>query len=205
MNTTPSPSESREMLKWLTRNRRMLLDLYRNQYIAHNADRLIAHSENLQEVLALAEASGEFFAIYLVPRYCASVQILPIRFRAVTRTEWQPNYYVKLKHRDIELSTAMLVDSGAELSLISLKVGQDLGYALADSESSLLAETIGGTVEYVIRNVEMTIDGHSFVAPTAWLQKDTGGEQLLLGREVVLDVFNIEFRQPDEQIIFTRR
>jgi hypothetical protein len=29
--------------------------------------------------------------------------------------------------------------------------------------------------------------------------------QLLLGREVVFDVFNIEFRQPDEQIIFTRR
>ncbi|MBE9095660.1 retropepsin-like domain-containing protein [Tychonema sp. LEGE 07203] len=205
MSTTPSPSESREMLKWLHRNRPMLLDLYRNQYIAHNADRLIAHSENLQEVLALAEDSGENFAIYLVPRYCASVQILPIRFRAVTRTEWQPNYYVKLKHRDLELSTAMLVDSGAELSLISLKVGQDLGYALADSESSLLAETIGGTVEYVIRNVEMTIDGHSFVAPTAWLQKNTGGEQLLLGREVVFDVFNIEFRQPDEQIIFTRR
>ncbi|WP_293333899.1 retropepsin-like aspartic protease [Microcoleus sp. CAWBG58] len=99
----------------------------------------------------------------------------------------------------------MLVDSGAELSLISLKVGQDLGYALADSESSLLAETIGGTVEYAIRNVEMTIDGHSFVALTAWLQKDTGGEQLLLGREVVFDVFNIELRQPDEQIIFTRR
>jgi hypothetical protein len=81
------------------------LDLYRNQYIAHNADRLIAHSENLQEVLGLAEASGELFAIYLVPRYCASVQILPIRFRAVTRTDWPPNYYVKLKHRDIELST----------------------------------------------------------------------------------------------------
>lgn len=87
MSTTPSPSESREMLKWLTRNRRTLLDLYRNQYIAHNAERLIAHSENLQEVLALAEASEEIFAIYLVPRYCASVQILPIRFRAVTRTD----------------------------------------------------------------------------------------------------------------------
>jgi len=47
----------------------------------------------------------------------------------------------------------MLVDSGAELSLISLKVGQDLGYALADAESTLLAETIGGRVEYVLRNV----------------------------------------------------
>ena len=51
----------------------------------------------------------------------------------------------------------------------------------------------------------MTIDGHSFIAPVAWLQTKTGGEQLLLGREVVFDKFNIEFRQADEQIIFTCR
>ncbi|WP_375515986.1 retropepsin-like aspartic protease, partial [uncultured Nostoc sp.] len=119
--------------------------------------------------------------------------------------DWQPNYHVKLKHRDIEMSTTMLVDSGAELSLISFKVGQDLGYALADAESKLLAETIGGRVEYVLRNVEMTIDEHSFIAAVAWLQTNTGGEQLLLGREVVFDKFNIEFRQADEQIIFTWR
>ena len=99
----------------------------------------------------------------------------------------------------------MLVDSGAELSLISLKLGQDLGYALADAESILLAETIGGKVEYVLRNVEMTIDGHNFIASVAWLQTNTGGEQLLLGREVVFDKFNIEFRQAEEKIIFTWR
>ncbi len=80
MNTTLSQNESREILKWLNRNRRMLLDLYRNQYVAYNANRLIAHSENLREVLDLAEASGESFAIYLVPRCTASIQILPILF-----------------------------------------------------------------------------------------------------------------------------
>jgi hypothetical protein len=37
------------------------------------------------------------------------------------------------------------------------------------------------------------------------LQNNTGGEQLLLGREVVFDKFNVEFRQADEEIIFTRR
>ncbi|MBD1923353.1 retropepsin-like domain-containing protein [Microcoleus sp. FACHB-831] len=205
MNKTPSPEESREMLKWLNRNRRLLLDLYRNQYVAYNANALIAHSENLREVLELAEASGELYALYLVPRRIASIQILPIRFRAVTRHDWLPNHHVKLKHRDVEISTTMLVDSGAELSLISLKVGQDLGLALADSESTLLAETIGGRVEYVSRNIEMNIDGHSFIAPVAWLQSNTGGEQLLLGREVVFDKFNIEFRQADEEIIFTWR
>lgn len=51
----------------------------------------------------------------------------------------------------------------------------------------------------------MTIDGHTFIAPMAWLQNNKGGEQLLLGREVVFDKFNIEFRQADEEIIFTRR
>lgn len=99
----------------------------------------------------------------------------------------------------------MLVDSGAELSLISLKFGQNLGYALADAEATLVAETIGGNVEYVLRNLEMTIDGHTFIATVAWLQTDPAGEQLLLGREVVFDRFNIEFRQADEQIIFTWR
>ncbi|WP_298920465.1 retropepsin-like domain-containing protein [uncultured Nostoc sp.] len=205
MNKTPSPNESQQMLKWLNQNRKMLLDLYKNQYIAYNANGLIAHSENLHEVIELAEASKQIFAIYLVPRRSASIQILPIRFRTVTRHDWQPNYHVKLKHRDIEISATMLVDSGAELSLISFKVGQDLGYALADAESKLLAETIGGRVEYVLRNVEMTIDEHSFIAAVAWLQTNTGGEQLLLGREVVFDKFNIEFRQADEQIIFTWR
>jgi len=205
MNTIPSQTESRAMLKWLNSNRQMLLESYKNQYIAYNSTHLIAHSENLQEVLQLAEASGERFAIYLVPWRTASIQILPIRFGTVARHNWQPNYHVKLKHRDREMSTTMLVDSGAELSLISLKVGQDLGYALADSESTLLAETIGGRVEYVLRNVEMTIDEHNFIAPVAWLQTNTGGEQLLLGREVVFERFNIEFRQADEQIIFMRR
>ncbi|BAZ23991.1 hypothetical protein NIES4073_48820 [Kalymmatonema gypsitolerans NIES-4073] len=205
MSKTPSQNESREMLKWLNHNRHMLLDLYRNQYVAYNASGLIAHSENLREVLELAEASEALYAIYLVPRSTASIQILPILFRTVSRHDWQPNYHVKLKHRDINISTTMLVDSGAELSLISLKVGQDLGYALADAESTLLAETIGGRVEYVLHNVEMTIAQHSFLAPVAWLQTNTGGEQLLLGWEVVFDKFNIEFRQADEQIIFKWR
>ena len=99
----------------------------------------------------------------------------------------------------------MLVDSGAEVSLITNKVGNDLGYALADAESTLLAETVGGAVEYVLRNVEMTIDGYDFIAPVAWLQTEINTEQLLLGREVVFDRFNLEFRQAEEKIIFTWR
>ncbi len=33
----------------------------------------------------------------------------------------------------------------------------------------------------------MTIDNHTFIAPVLCLQQDTGGEQLLLGIEVICD------------------
>ncbi len=122
MSESISPEENQAMLKWLHRNRRMLLARYKNQYVAYNADRLIAHSENLREVLQTAEASGEPFTIYLVPRRSASIQILPIHFRTVARHDWSPDYNVKLTHKEIELSTTMLVDSGAEVSLISLNL-----------------------------------------------------------------------------------
>ncbi|MDJ0536531.1 MAG: DUF5678 domain-containing protein [Xenococcaceae cyanobacterium MO_207.B15] len=66
------------MLQWLNRNRRRLLDSYKNQYVAYNANGLIAHSENLQEVLQQANSSQEDYLIYLVPKRTASIQILPI-------------------------------------------------------------------------------------------------------------------------------
>ncbi|MGB7519335.1 MAG: retropepsin-like domain-containing protein, partial [Spirulinaceae cyanobacterium] len=203
MNTEFSHQQNYELLKWLNSNHQMLLYNYPNQYIAFNPEGLIAHSENLEEILDLAKASQKTFVIYLVPLKTASIVIHSIRFRSVTRHNWLPDYPAKLKHKKKEIDTLMLVDSGAEVSLISYKMGQQLGYALADSESKLLAETIGGTVEYVMRDVEMVIDNHSFIAPVAWLQQITGGEQLLLGREVVFDKFNIEFRQAEERIIFT--
>lgn len=65
------------MLTWLNRNRQQL-KLYAHQYIAYNAKGVIAHSENLREVLQLAESSGEIFSIYLVPGFTASIVILPI-------------------------------------------------------------------------------------------------------------------------------
>ena len=98
-----SPEEGRQMLKWLNRNRWRLLDLYKNQYVAYNANGLIAHHDNLLKVLELAEASGELFSIYLVPRSIASVQILSIRFRTVVRHSWLPNYQVKLKQGNLAL------------------------------------------------------------------------------------------------------
>ena len=68
------------MLNWLNRNRRRLLAAYKNQYVAYNENGLIAHSENLQEVLEKANSQKEEYLIYLVPQRTASIQILPIYY-----------------------------------------------------------------------------------------------------------------------------
>ncbi|MBE9223897.1 retropepsin-like domain-containing protein [Phormidium sp. LEGE 05292] len=203
MSKTPSPEEGREIVKWLNRNRQ-LFKKYAHQYVAYNTNGIITHGENLREVIEKADASGEIYLIYLVPGFTGSIVILPIYFRTVSRHEWSPDYPVTLKHNELVINTNMVVDSGADFSVISSKAGQDLGYALADGEEILVGQAIGGSVEYVLRRVEMTIDGHTFMAPVAWLQNNTA-DVMLLGREVVFDKFNIEFRQADEQIVFTWR
>ena len=48
----------------------------------------------------------------------------------------------------------------------------------------------------------MTIDGHSFKAPVAWIQDENCKTEMILGREVVFDKFNIEFKQIKEKIFF---
>lgn len=116
-----------------------------------------------------------------------------------------PNYKVRLKQNEGAMNVAMVVDCGADFSVISLKAGQDFGYALGDGKEILVEKEIAGKFEYVLRRLEMTINGYSFIAPVAWLQDNGGGDQLLLGRDVVFDKFNIEFRQADEEIIFTWR
>lgn len=75
-----SGKEQYAMVQWLNRNHREILAQYKGEYIAHNANRVIAHGENLQEVLERANSSQEDYLIYVVPYRTASIQILTIMF-----------------------------------------------------------------------------------------------------------------------------
>ena len=39
----------------------------------------------------------------------------------------------------------------------------------------------------------------------AWLQDDTIIDEMIIGREIVFDLFDVECKQADETIVFTRR
>jgi hypothetical protein len=80
MNRNPSKEESKAMLKWLNQNRQQLRQ-YAHQYVAYNANGIITHGENLQEVLRVAEESGEIFSIYLVPGFSSEMPFISGYFR----------------------------------------------------------------------------------------------------------------------------
>jgi Aspartyl protease len=99
----------------------------------------------------------------------------------------------------------MVVDSGAQLSLISREVGDSLGFEVFRGEPITVGQGVGGEVRYVKRIIDLTIDRRTFKALVAWLLTEIANAPLLLGREVVFDLFDIKFIQVDERIEFEWR
>ena len=131
------------------------------------------------------------------------VRFYPVRMRPLKSHDWQPRYELHLKVKN-SARVEMLVDSGAELRLITKQLGEEWGCSRTAGESISKAEEVGDSIEYLLRDMEIELDGHTFTAPVAWAQTDFCDE-ILLGREVVFDWFDIEFKQADEMIIFKWR
>ena len=83
--------------------------------------------------------------------------------------------------------------------MLPYQLGQDLGYSKLPEELTNKGESVGGIVEYLLRNITMTIDDHQFSAPIAWLQTPHC-EEVLIGREVVFDLF--EFNRVQEEAVW---
>ncbi len=64
---------------------------------------------------------------------------------------------------------------------------------------------VGGEVQYVRRIIDRQIDNRTFQAPVAWLLTELANAPVLLGREVVFDLFDIKFVQAEERIEFEWR
>jgi hypothetical protein len=203
MKTTPE--QARAIIRWGHQHREMLRAKYRRQFVAYSATRLLAAGRDWDLVETLADAQGEPYLVKWIPAQTSEFQFFWFKFYGMARHEWEPEYPVTLSHGSVSHDALMLVDSGAELSLISLEIGKLLGFRLADGEILSDGTGVGGEIQYVTRAVDFTIDGHSFRAPVAWLQTEITDAPLLLGREVVFDLFNIEFIQAEERIEFKWR
>ena len=183
------------------------LKKYRGEWIAYTNKGVISHDRDYRKMKDEIPADVPNLS-YVIGRIYESefvepVRFYPVRMRALKAHDWQPRYELHLKAQN-SARVEMLVDSGAELSLITKQLGEDLGLSRTAREIISKAEGVGGSIEYLLRDIEIELDGHTFTAPVAWAQTDFC-EEILLGREVVFDLFDIEFKQAEEIIIFKRR
>lgn len=185
---------------WITKNQ-ILLSKYKSKYVAIT-DRIIASGDHLADVDQVARKQSKDFVLYYVPKNINKVKILPIHVKTITIHEWQPLYSVELVSTQNEsFKEEALIDSGADITCFPYQVGLDLGFQKYPQEMPLKAWGIGGAVEYFQRQGKIIIDGHKMDVPVAWFQ-DEGEMELIIGRDIVFDCFDITFKQSIERIEF---
>ncbi|MBU0600064.1 retropepsin-like domain-containing protein [bacterium] len=118
--------------------------------------------------------------------------------------EWKPIILLTLISDTAALKEYLLVDSGADITLIPKRVGKELGFVLKEGEEPSSLGGVSGSTPIVYRQVKLRIGEFEFDTPVAWALLEEK-IPLLLGREVVFDKFDIEFKQAERKVIFRWR
>jgi Aspartyl protease len=204
--STPTTDEIKAITHWRNQNHQMLRENYRKQFIACGISELLAAGTDGDRVEAIAKATGKPFILDWIPALTAKVNFYWVKFYGLNNKKaWNPLYPVTLATSVKQKEMYMTVDSGAEVSLVSREIGDLLGFTVSLGEELETGEGVGGEIEYVTRSLDLTIDGHTFKAPVAWILTANTNAPLLLGREVVFDLFDIKFVQAEERIEFEWR
>lgn len=198
MSNSKSPSE------WYQSHWQELKE-YVGEWVAYSKDGVISHNSDYPIMISQVKLDSLEYIIERIyeNEFVEPIKLYPVRFRTVKVSDWHPKYLVTLSYQAAR-QLKILVDSGADFCLMPKQLGVDLGYGVGSEEVMSKAEGIGGEVDYVLRKVDISIDSHNLTVPIAWLQTDDAVE-CLLGREIIFDKFDIEFKQRDRQIIFKYR
>jgi len=173
--------------------------------IAISNDMIIAVADNHIDIRKKALEITTNFSCFAVPERPDMYRILPLRLNSLKLHEWYPIYPVKFFLEDgSSISEEPLIDSGADISAVNKNFGVSLGFIKDKHEIVSTVTGIGGTVDYLMRETEIEIDTFRFKARVAWLQ-DENIQDIIIGRETVFDLFDIEFKQAEEKIIFNKR
>ncbi len=116
---------------WYNSNKSKLRK-YKSEWIAFTNDGVIVHDKNLFKVAKATDnlPVSQYTIDYIFDSdFVEPVRLLPIRFKNVKRHEWQPKYQVVLKAQTSK-SIEMLVDSGADFSLIPKDLGVILSFCV---------------------------------------------------------------------------
>lgn len=97
----------------------------------------------------------------------------------------------------------LIVDSGADITLVDTLVAQELGLEPPTSDELYAIGGIGSEVGVYYRQVEVTIGEHTFPCRIGIIP--SSGTTRILGQADIFDQFAIEFRRFEGKVIFTHR
>jgi hypothetical protein len=107
------------------KNNKSELRKYKSEWIAFTNEGVIVHDKDLFKVAKATDnlPVSQYTIDYIFETdFVDPVRLLPVRFKNVKRHEWLPKYRVVLKVKTSK-SLEMLVDSGADFSLIPKELG----------------------------------------------------------------------------------
>ena len=179
--------------------------VYWGKIIAIADDKIIAVADNYFEIDEKASKITTKFCCFSVPKNPHNYKILTFKVKSIKKHEWEPTYLVNFVLDDGSLKEEkLLIDSEADISVICYDFGRKLGFETNKHDEIMTAEGFGSQVDYISKIIEIEINGFRFKNRFAWLQ-DTELNDMIIGREIVFDLFDIEFKQADEEIIFRKR
>jgi Family of unknown function (DUF5678) len=150
--------------EWYEANRRELKK-YRGQWIAYTNQGVISCDRDYRKmkdgIPADTPKLGYVLDRIFESEFVEPVRFYPVRMRSLKSHDWQPRYELHLKVQNSE-RVEMLVDSGAELSLTTKRLGEDLGCSRTAQESVRKADGVGGSIEYLLRDIEVQVEEQSY-------------------------------------------
>jgi hypothetical protein len=135
--------------EWLQNNRKVLVK-YSGEWIAFTNKGVIAHDKSGKILAQKArEITLDFVFKYVHPLEIPRViRILPVRIRSLKSNKWIPDYLIELSTSSHADKFSMLVDSGADISIIPKFVGEDLGLKIAETDYIDKAEGVNHKKSY---------------------------------------------------------
>ena len=89
----------------------------------------------------------------------------------------------------------MIVDSGADISVMPARIARELGMPLNAGQSDSFEVADGTMAQAVVLDIAVETCGERFVLPVAFLERDNISP--LLGQRGFFDRFEIRFRRSD--------
>ena len=121
---------------------------------------------------------------------------------SITGTVLRPVADVILEYGSQKVEAAMYIDSGADITMISLELGKALGLKQMPEDEILEIRGVSGSgVPYILKPANMIINDKKLKIRLAWALIEE--VPLLLGRMDIFNKFKILFDENSSLITFT--